>query len=147
MVASDNLNPEQFDYRLEHRAPVEGLGLHRAGTTHYPDARLFPQWYGRRGSPEIAEAAGALERVRGKPNAQVDIYRALPREHHDIHPGDWVTTSRTYAEAHAEGEDYHVLHAQVAAKHVVSNGEDIHEYGYAGPHISNASATDRGRDR
>lgn len=133
-----NLNEDQFGYRLEHRAPAEGLPFHRAESEHYPDAMIRPGWYGSPTGPETREAAYALRSARGKPNAQVHIYRALPTEHRGIHQGDWVTTSPTYAHQHAEGENYHVLHAQVAAKHLISNGEDIHEFGYAGPHIENA---------
>lgn len=132
----NNLNPQQFDsYRLAHRAPVEGVPIHQAADA-FPDVIEHPEWYGNAKSPYTREAHASLVRSQGNPEGEVDVYRALPKEHSHINPGDWVTTSRSYAQMHAAGLPYHVLHARVPAEHVISDGNDIHEFGYGGPQVA-----------
>lgn len=50
-----------------------------------------------------------------------------------INPGDWVTLSRTYAKDHGDGQfegKYRILSKKVPAKHLYTNGDSIHEFGY-----------------
>ena len=50
-----------------------------------------------------------------------------------IIPGDWVAISKQYAKDHGESVlqgKYKVASMRVPAKHVWTNGDSIHEWGY-----------------
>lgn len=52
----------------------------------------------------------------------------------DINPGDWITVTREYAKDHGEGVHgkgrYKIISKKVPAKHIFTDGNSIHEYGY-----------------
>lgn len=101
------------------------------------DVYEHPEYFGH-GDPVVdREAARALAAARGKPNAMVKIYRAAPKEAGGINPGDWVTTSKTYAKGHAAqsedpAEDWPIYEAEVPANVIYNGGNDIIEWGYWG---------------
>lgn len=73
------------------------------------------------------------------PAAALRNYRAMPPEHLEINPGDWVTLSRPYAHDHGyvdDGPDWPVVYADVAASAVWTDGNDPSEYGYDGPALT-----------
>jgi hypothetical protein len=80
-----------------------------------------------------------ISRVRGNPDAEVTIYRAVPNEDSisSINQGDFVTLSPKYAELHA-GSGYgprgdeagKVLSQKVKVKDVYFAGDDVNEFGY-----------------
>lgn len=50
-----------------------------------------------------------------------------------INPGDWVTPNRTYAKEHGEAHlngKYKILSKTVPAKHLYTDGNSVHEWGY-----------------
>ncbi len=112
-----------------------------AGTAHRLAAALTrigpgilddPHLYGRADPETTAQMRLAVE----DPQAHVRIYRAVPPEHLEINPGDWVTLSRAYAHEHgyaADGApDWPVVYADVPASAVFTDGNDPSEYGYNG---------------
>jgi len=71
-------------------------------------------------------------KAKGKPDADVTIYRAVPKGVQNINSGDWVTTSKRYAENHGESAlsgDYEIISKTVKAKDLSTAG-DPQEYGY-----------------
>jgi disulfide oxidoreductase YuzD len=85
------------------------------------------------GNPKVdAEWFAAAYKAKGNPDAEVTIYRAVPKGVKDINSGDWVTTSKTYADMHGEntiGDEYEILSRKVKAKTLSSEGYP-YEFGY-----------------
>lgn len=140
------------DYRMQHRAPDPGTEdepndpMHELGHTFPSDIYEHPEWYGigRGGGDEDYDTAAReswhhVQRVRGRPEAKVRIYRALPADYANegFHTGDWVSPSKTYARMHARQsdpkDDWPIISTMVPAKHVHTDGNDINEWGYNGP--------------
>ena len=84
------------------------------------DSTIDHQWY------------MAALKARGNPEAEVTVYRAVPKGVKEINSGDWVTTSKKYAENHGqnaiEGE-FEILTKKVPAKKLSSEGYP-YEFGY-----------------
>jgi hypothetical protein len=139
-----------MDYRISHQAPDQSsvddgcaAPLHALGDV-MPDVYTRPRDYDH-GGPAYGEAIKALQAARGLPGAMVTIYRAAPAGVDVINPGDWITTSLEYARQHAmqdddASNDWPVLVATVAAADVISDGNDVCEYGYAGPALTGLQA-------
>jgi len=133
--------PATGDYRMEHRPP----GLGEGGPLHAMD-QIYPadvyssdamRLYGsglREDAAKDREMFEIMRRVRGNPNAEVIMYRAVPVEGVDtINPGDWVTPSRLYAVEHGEGPmrgQYRILEMRVRAGDLHTDGNYIYEFGY-----------------
>jgi hypothetical protein len=85
------------------------------------------------GNPDVdAEWFAAAYRVKGKPDAEVTVYRAAPKGVKEINSGDWVTTSKTYADMHGQNtldDGYEILSKKVKAKTLSSEGYP-YEFGY-----------------
>ena len=135
---------EQFsEYRGQHQPDLEGPAIHEIDQLFPSDVYDRPDLYAH-GDPRTAREAGrALQRSRGNPEAQVDVYRAVPHGVEGINPGDWVTTSPSYARQHGRhatdpAQDWPVLSARVAAQHVRTGGNDVIEWGYTGPAVEKA---------
>lgn len=74
----------------------------------------------------------AALKARGKPEAEIEIYRAVPKGVKDINDGDWVSTSKAYAKSHGEGTlngEYDIITKKVKAKTLSTEGYP-YEYGY-----------------
>jgi hypothetical protein len=74
----------------------------------------------------------AALKARGKPNAEVEIFRAVPKGVKDINSGDWVSTSKAYAKQHGESTlngEYEIISKKVPAKTLSTEGYP-YEYGY-----------------
>jgi hypothetical protein len=128
-----DLNPEQFDYRMQHQ-PSDYGRFHEADKA-YPDIYAHPEYYSTGNREADAESMHHIRRAKGDPNARVPMYRAVPKSVNQINPGDWVTASRTYAEEHAHGmEDWHVLRRQAKAHDLTHTSDSINELGYVGEH-------------
>jgi hypothetical protein len=129
--------PEVLDYRGSHTAPnaarygatldnlagimpenvysSKGIGLYGLG-----DRQIDSQWF------------AAAYKAKGKPDAEVTVYRAVPKGVKDINNGDWVTTSKNYAQNHGESAlngDYEIISKKVKAKTLSSEGYP-YEFGY-----------------
>lgn len=126
------------DYRGRHQPDLtdESVGIHEVD-------RLYPKFYEntnvyRQGPIDAThrETVGVLNRVRGNPTADVTIYRGVPKSVTGIHPGDWVTPSRRYAEQHVRSNvpGGHVVRRVVKAHEVrEGSGNSIHEWGWNPP--------------
>lgn len=93
----------------------KGIGLYGLG-----DRQIDSQWF------------AAAYKAKGKPDAEVTVYRAVPKGVKDINNGDWVSTSKNYAQNHGEsalGGDYEIISKKVKAKTLSSEGYP-YEFGY-----------------
>jgi hypothetical protein len=71
-------------------------------------------------------------KAKGKPDALVEVYRAVPKGVKDINSGDWVTTSKKYASNHGENTlngEYEIISKKVKANTLSSEGYP-YELGY-----------------
>ena len=139
---------ESLEYMRSHRPQGAGAApLHDlTGTgTIYPDdvySKNAVQYYGT-GNPALDRRSMSIAHsYKNKPDAEVTIFRAVPSNAGDtINPGDWVTINGDYAKLHGEsalGGDYKIVSKQVKARDIFTNGDSIHEWGYA-PDSSAAS--------
>ena len=77
----------------------------------------------------------AAYRAKNKPDADVTVWRAVPKGVKDINSGDWVTTSQTYAKNHGENTlngEYDLISSKVKANTLTSEGYP-YEFGYHEP--------------
>lgn len=131
-----------LSYRGSHTAPGPDFGapLHdlTGGGQMYPAdvySTKAAQYYGT-GYPKADKEAFALaNKVRGNPDAEVMMYRAVPKDAsiESINTGDWVTLSKDYAKNHGEAvldNDYKIISKKVKAKDLWTNADSIHEFGY-----------------
>lgn len=124
-------------YRGSHTAPnakVYGATLDDL-TTLVPKDVYTPrgkQLYGI-GNPQIdSEWFTAALKAKNKPDAEIEIFRAVPKGVKDINSGDWITTSKTYADWHGENVlngEYDIISKKVKAKTLSSEGYP-YEFGY-----------------
>jgi hypothetical protein len=76
-------------------------------------------------------------KAKNKPNAEVVIYRAVPKNVKNINKGDFVTLSPKYAELHAlsgygrRGDEAgKVIKQKVKVKDLIWDANDVNEFGY-----------------
>jgi hypothetical protein len=131
----------EMDYRGSHTAPNRDFGaqLHELNKI-FPDDIYSPQassFYGHFGrqDPIDKQTVRIFQSFRGKPDADVTIYRAVPKDPKikEINKGDWVTINEQYAKEHGESAlrgDYKIIKKKVKAKDIWTNADSIHEYGY-----------------
>jgi hypothetical protein len=85
------------------------------------------------GDPAVdREWFSAAYRAKSNPDAEVTVWRAVPKGVKDINSGDWVTTSKTYAKNHGENTlngEYDLISSKVKAKTLTSEGYP-YEFGY-----------------
>lgn len=127
-------------YGMEHRPPrpstdASSAPFHQLDMT-YPDdvysANAY-RYYGSGNAAHDREVFRIANKIRGNPDAEVEIYRAVPKENFDapINPGDWVTATRAYADQHGQSlGDYAVLSKKVKAKELWTNADSLNEFGW-----------------
>jgi predicted transcriptional regulator len=141
----------EVDYRGEHTAPGPHYGapLHDVSSNGMYPADFYGnngrRYYANEGWDFDNDAYNKVTRVKNKPNAMVSIHRAVPTSvykealkkeaplKHMIRKGDWVAINKEYARAHGESVlngDYKIASMRVPAKHVWTNADSIHEWGY-----------------
>ena len=128
-------------YRMSHQPDVESdsvrfYELDRAMPDLYSQPKNYimsdaDDYYGSR------EAISSAKKARGNPNAEIKIYRAVPKGVKAINPKDWVTTSKKYAMHHARSNSEYgklmvVIEATAKAKDISFGGNDGFEFGYVG---------------
>ena len=131
-----------LNYRSTHIAPSPEFGAPlydlTGGGQMYPAdvySSKATQYYGT-GYPKADKEAFALaNRVRGNPEAEVTMYRAVPKSKDitSINAGDWVSLSKDYAKTHGESvlkNNYKIIEQKVKAKDLWTNADSIHEFGY-----------------
>lgn len=127
------------DYRMDHTAPgrdgysqsIDNLsGL-------YPDdfySLNGPMYYGTGEEIMDRKAWHILNKVKGRPNALIEIYRAAPKgTGKTITNGDWVTIVRDYAVEHGKANldgNYQIVSKIVRARDVFTDANSILEQGY-----------------
>lgn len=140
------------DYRGDHQPPDREYGAPLNDlTSMIPEDIYSPagtRLYGF-GNPSVdTEAFEALRAARGNPRAEVLIYRAVPQDVNDINSGDWVTTSRAYADMHGEnalGGNYQVLEQKARAGDLYSEGYP-YEFGFNPLDMSQGARMQRAQD-
>jgi hypothetical protein len=129
-------------YRGSHLAPGPDFGAPlydlTGGGQMYPAdvysasaARIYGTGYPK----ADREAFDLARRIRGNPDAEITMYRAVPKDEKitNINKGDWVTLSKDYAKTHGESvldKNYKILSKKVKAKELYTNADSIHEFGY-----------------
>lgn len=76
-------------------------------------------------------------KAKNKPNADITIYRAVPKNVKNINKGDFVTLSPKYAKLHASSgygrrgdEAGKVIKQKVKVKDLIWDANDVNEFGY-----------------
>jgi hypothetical protein len=127
---------EDEDYRIQHKTPSKDYGATMDNLTKlypndiYSDKAL--QYYGE-GYPYDRLAIAIMQSAKDKPNKKIKIYRAVPKDVNTINDGDWVTTTKQYAQSHGKSvmnNDYKVISKIVNASNLYTDGNSIHEFGY-----------------
>jgi hypothetical protein len=128
------------DYSGEHRAPRRDSGAPLDNLKGvYPDDVYGPnaaRYYGHESGSQTDKAAvRIIQAIKGKPDAPVKVFRAIPKsiQSNEINPGDWITTIKSYAVQHGEGPlggDYKILEKTVPAGDLYTDGNSIFEFGY-----------------
>jgi len=135
---------DDVDYRGHHTAPGrEGLNTLDDLTDIFPDDVYNPsvagRYYGHGGDAAgIAmdnQTARIVSKFRGNPDAEIEIFRAVPKGVDKISAGDWVTVNKDYAKMHGESwvadGQFDVVSMRVKAKDLTTDGNSIHEWGYS----------------
>ena len=133
--------PQTSDYRGSHRPSGADSGAPLHDLTG--DGRIYPSdVYGADGERIYAagtpqqnrEAFAIARRLKGKPDAEVTVYRAVPKgvAQTALRPGDWVAITRGYAEDHGArwDEGATIIAQKVRAREIFTSGDSIQEWGY-----------------
>lgn len=129
---------EEADYRGVHKAPTYEAGFANSGddvSDVYPDdiyGANGARYYGMLLSYDN-KAISIMRKMRGNPEADVIIYRAVPNvKNVEINPGDWVSITKEYATEHGKRhlDGYKILQKKVKAKEIFTEGNALHEWGY-----------------
>jgi len=133
------LRMSDTSYRGSHTAPGPDFGAPLYDLSQMYPADVYSekaaQYYGSGNKRADIEAFNLAKRVRGNPDAEVTIYRAVPKnaDISNINAGDWVTLTKDYAKGHGESVlrgDYKILSQKVKAKDLWTNADSIQEFGY-----------------
>jgi hypothetical protein len=128
-----------YEYRGAHKAPGNDdyhSPAHELDRGMYPEDVYGPNghhYYGTGNNKMDREVLATLREARNNPDHPITVYRAVPGEFkdQDINPGDWVTPSMDYAHQHGLGWDsHHIIEKTVPAKHLWTEGNSLHEFGY-----------------
>lgn len=129
-----------LEYRMTHTAPTieEGNATGDDLTPIFGDDIYTGNalsYFGTGQDSMDRESLNVINRMYDNPNEKVTIYRAMPTDKGAvINDGDWVTTSKTYAEQHAmydkeNGIDVQIVEADVYPRQLATDGNSIHEWG------------------
>lgn len=136
---SINIPSQEFEYRGSHKAPGNNdyhSPAHELDRGMYPEDVYGPlghHYYGTGDRASDRAVLKILNEARDNPDHPITVYRAVPAEFKDqeINPGDWVTPTLDYAHQHGLGWDsHHIIEKTVPAKHLWSEGNSLHEFGY-----------------
>jgi hypothetical protein len=140
MTSIKKAAPKVDDYHGGHRpaGPTYGAPLHDLTHGDLIPADIYSsnavRYYGTGAQKMDAETVRLFNAFRGQPDAQVSIYRAVPKDApNSINGGDWVTINKDYAKLHGEGPlqgNYKIVEVKVPAKSLWTSLDSIHEFGY-----------------
>lgn len=138
IVVSEEKVKQEEDYRGAHTAPrKEGLNTLDDPTDMFGDDIYSPQaarYFGHGDKAMDEASARKIQSFKGKPDAEVTIYRAVPKGVKDINAGDWVTINKKYAQEHGESHidgEFDIIEKKVKAKELTTDANSIHEWGYS----------------
>ena len=123
-------NPNKFlEYMIEHRPMQESGGasrLHEANKAFGEDiyTRNALQYFGSGLSGERT-SLNIMNKVRGNPDAEITIYRGVPKGVKTINEGDWVTLDPKMAAEYGE-----VISKKVKVKDITTWPDSLVEFGY-----------------
>lgn len=133
---------KEEDYRMQHRAPGKDRGAPLWDVTKevYPEdfytlpVQTVARYYGTGQGGDLT-VVSIIRNYHNKPNALVNVYRAVPHNVKSINPGDWVTLFRPYATTHSyidenPENDYKILSKTVKASELYTDGNSIYEWGW-----------------
>lgn len=131
------LGQDVSEYRGSHTAPnAKTYGATLDDLTQIMPADVYDargkQLYGIGDAMIDSQWRIAALKARGKPEAEIEVYRAVPKGVKDINNGDWVTTSKDYAKWHGENVldgDFEIIKKNVKAKTLSTEGYP-YEFGY-----------------
>jgi hypothetical protein len=90
-----------------------------------------PHYYTGYSGAELRETMAQLRKARGNPDAEITIYRGVPKGVNQINDGDWVSLSKNYAINHSQMfDDSTILSKKVRAAEVRWALDDLMEFGY-----------------
>ena len=129
------------NYRGEHEAPDKenGAPLHDVTSNSiYPEDYYTHSHYYNAGESYDNESHAIIRSKKGRPNAYVTVYRAIPKNSPKgtkINPGDWITINRKYAHDHGHSNlggkgNYRIVSKNLRANEIYTDGNSIHEWGY-----------------
>lgn len=124
------------DYHMRHRAPTRADDFGSPATDieeMMPGFYEKPNLYGSGYAQADKESRSVLVSIKGKPDAPVTIYRAVPESADSINPGDWVTLSPTYAEEHLRSNLTNggkIISMKIPARDLWFDGNSVNEFGY-----------------
>ena len=136
---------DDVSYRMMHSPTTPDSGAARlddmtGGGNVFPDdvySSKGLQYYGDPSNKADQESFKVIQSVRGDPDAEVTLYRAVPKGVTEINPGDFVSLSPEYAKMHGESgygamgdEVGDVISMKVKVKEVFSDGNDLNEFGF-----------------
>jgi hypothetical protein len=128
--AAEKVNLSESDYRLQHKANKLTTADNLEGGDTGFEWEYVKQDHDLTNKP-TKESAAILLGLRGKPDKEVTIYRAVPNEVDSINVGDWVTLSKTYVEDYTyDKETPKLLTKKVKASDLGWDGNDLNEFGY-----------------
>lgn len=130
-----------ISFRMDHSAPNAHDGYSVTGDNlaemvgddiYSSEAEMY---FGTGDERADRESINQIRRMKNRPNAEVTIYRAIPKSFKGtaIGDGDWVSLSRIYTEQHGENAldgDYKIAMKKVKANELYWNGDSINEFGY-----------------
>lgn len=132
-----NVGDDLLSYRGSHKAPnAKTYGATLDDLTKIMPADVYTQQgkqlYGIGDRIIDSEWRTAALKAKGKPDAEIEVYRAVPKGVKEINDGDWVSTSKKYAKDHGENTlngEYDIISKKVKAKNLSTEGYP-YEYGY-----------------
>jgi hypothetical protein len=126
------------DYKMSHTAPSRAQGENVTldnpigifGDDIY--SQEATRYFGT-GSNYDKKTIDIIQSMRGNPNKEVTIYRAVPKNiSANINDTDWVTLTKEYAKQHGDAVldgNYDIISKNVTAKDLATDGNSIHEWG------------------
>lgn len=118
-----------IDYGLQHRPMTEASGasrLHEAYKSFGEDVygKNALQYFG--GGDNIEkESLKILQKMRDNPDAEVTIYRGVPKGVKEINPGDWIALDPKIASEYGN-----VISKKVKVKDITTWPDSLAEFGY-----------------
>lgn len=93
------------------------------------------------------KAISILQSIKDNPNADITIYRAVPKGKGitEFNKGDWITLTREYAKDHGEsnlGGNYEILSKKVKSDEIFTDANSIQEFGYDPRSLTKSQLTD-----